>query len=255
MATTPLQPRHRPCATLRDQSIPCLLWFEDALAAHGVPTAVFDLYVLVEHLAEAEYALVAKGWAPAPLFGRDRHLLNEARSIPHRRLDPPRSMTGSNAMDEKSTTALREHRELPTTVLLPAANWGIPSLQDTGLLSTAGFVPPLALLIDGLVGFLLDLPVASTSETLQGRLGLQLAYLYRYCAGLKDQDFAQNLKLEHRQFHYDALSKPGLGTIPFVSEQRQNRAEIRKGQRQPQRNQWYLAPSCDTADERATAKP
>ncbi|KAH6842238.1 hypothetical protein B0I37DRAFT_381482 [Chaetomium sp. MPI-CAGE-AT-0009] len=112
--------------------------------------------------------------------------------------------------------------------------------------SAGDFVPPLALLIDGLVEVLLDLPVAPTFETLQGRLGVQLAYLYRYCAALKNQNLAENLKLEHRQFHYDALSKPGLGTMPFISEQRQIRAEIRKGDRQPQRNSWYLAPSSDT---------
>lgn len=232
---------------MRDQGVSCLLWFEDALAAYGVPTAVFDLYLLVDHLAEAEHALVAKGWTPAPLFSRDSHIhiLNGPQSIPHRRFDPPRSITSGNSMDEESTTTFREHPEPPTTVLLPAANWGIPSLRDAGLLSAGGFVPPLALLIDGLVGVLLDLPAAPNSEALQGHLGVQLAYLYRYCAGLKNQDFAHNLKLEHRQFHYDALSKPGLGTIPFVSQQRQNKIEILKGERQPQRNQWYLAPSCD----------
>ncbi|KAK4233912.1 hypothetical protein C8A03DRAFT_47643 [Achaetomium macrosporum] len=60
---------------------------------------------------------------------------------------------------------------------------------------------------------------------------------------LKTQDFAENLRLDHRQYHYDVLSKPGLGTIPFLREQRQIRDEIRDGKRQPQRNSWYLPPS------------
>lgn len=112
-------------------------------------------------------------------------------------------------------------------------------------------MPPLALLVDGLVEVLLDLPVTPTSETLQGHLGVQLAYLYRYCPVLKDRDFPESLKLEHRQFHSDALSKPGLGTIPFVDEQRRKRDEVRKGERQPQWNPWLLAPSCEFASRKA----
>ncbi|KAK3291469.1 uncharacterized protein B0H64DRAFT_469176 [Chaetomium fimeti] len=240
--TTTLRPRHEPCTILQNHGISCLLWFEDALAAHGVPTAVFDLYLLVNSLAGAEDALVAKGWTPAPQLSRGRHILSGSQCIPHRRLVPPKLMTARDAMEEGSTAPpSRGPPESPRVVLLPAANWGVSNL-DTRLPSGGGFVPPLALLIDGLVGVLMDLPVAPTSETLQGRLGTQLAYLYRYCAGLKNQNFAESLKLEHRQFHYDALSKPGLGTIPFISEQRQNRDEIRKGERQPQRNSWYLAP-------------
>ncbi|KAK4038390.1 hypothetical protein C8A01DRAFT_47963 [Parachaetomium inaequale] len=157
--------RHQPCDILRAQGIPFLLWFEDALAVYGVPTALFDLHLLA---------------TPGPT----------------------------------------------TTVLLSAADWGICNLENTRPSSPDGFVPPLAALVDGLVESLLDLPLAPASEALQSHL-----------------DFAEDLKVEHRQFHYDALSKPGLGTNPFIQEQRQIRDEIKEGGRQPQRNSWYLPPS------------
>jgi hypothetical protein len=69
-----------------------------------------------------------------------------------------------------------------------------------------------------------------------------VSYLYGHCRALKTQDFATQLKLEHQQFHYDALSKGRIGTVPFIEEQRQIRDEIRKGKRQPERNTWYMPP-------------
>jgi hypothetical protein len=196
------------------------------------------LHLLVDDLADAENALVAKGWTPASPFGRAPHLLNGPQCIPHRRLNPPGfAAAGLPAVPIQATPGPT------TTVLLSAAGWGVCSLEETRPSSSDGFVPPLAPLVDGLVESLLDLPLTPASEALQSHLGVQLAYLYRHCAVLKTQDFAEDLKLEHRQFHYDALAKPGLGTIPFVKEQRQIRDEIKKGERQPQRNSWYLPPS------------
>jgi len=72
----------------------------------------------------------------------------------------------------------------------------------------------------------LDLPSVQAFETIRNHLGVQLAYLYRHCNLLRTRDFVNELKFEHRQFHYDALSKPGLGSIPFVKEQRQIRDDI-----------------------------
>jgi hypothetical protein len=43
--------RHWPCHILREQGIPCVVWFEDAIAFHGVPTVVFDLYIIVPEIS------------------------------------------------------------------------------------------------------------------------------------------------------------------------------------------------------------
>ncbi|KAF2475535.1 uncharacterized protein BDR25DRAFT_382564 [Lindgomyces ingoldianus] len=50
MATNNSNPRHQPCYILHDHGIPCVVWFEDAVAYYGVPTIVFDLYVLVSDI-------------------------------------------------------------------------------------------------------------------------------------------------------------------------------------------------------------
>jgi hypothetical protein len=91
-----------------------------------------------------------------------------------------------------------------------------------------------------LIRTLLDLP--HLDSIVRDHLATQISYLYGHCDTLKDQGFAEQLMLEHRQFHYDALSKAGLGTVPFIREQRQIRDEIRSGRREPQRSSWYLPP-------------
>jgi hypothetical protein len=48
--------------------------------------------------------------------------------------------------------------------------------------------------------------------------------------------------MEHHQFHYDALSKPGLGTILFTKEQRQIRNDVHTKVETPATTQ-FLAPN------------
>ena len=218
--------RHEPCQILSNKGISCLVWFEDAIAHYGVPTVVFDLHLLVADLDEAVFALNAEGWTDkTEPDNRIGHFLDGTPSTSYRRLDPPvleQDMAGAT-----------------TTLLLAAKDWNVPTDKLLAL-STVGFVSPLCVLVDSLIASLLDAPV---DTAVSNHLAVHTAYLYRYCAALKPQDFATQLRLEHRQFHYDALSKPGLGSIPFIREQRQIRDEIRQGKRQPRRNPWYLAPS------------
>lgn len=227
--------RHEPCEVLRDQGIPCLVWFEDAIAPYGVPTVIFDLHLLVLSMDEATRALMDKGWTDAGPLKSNYHFL--MGSVSQRRLDPP----GMMAIKSHWPTPLGPPSKDPpgptTTVLLPAAYWNV-SVDDLRPCSPDGFLPPLAVLIDALIDSFLD----STSGPLQTRLATYVAYVYTHCKSLRIQDFAEQLKLEHRQFHYNALSKPGLGTSTFIEEQRQIRKEIREGKRQPQRNNWYLPP-------------
>jgi hypothetical protein len=95
--------------------------------------------------------------------------------------------------------------------------------------SPESFVPPLNLLIDALIDSLLD---ASPNTVLRTRLTTFVSYLYGHCTELNTKNFATNMRLDHRQFHYDALWGPEMGTVPFINKHRQIRDEIREGKRQ-----------------------
>ena len=47
---------------LLDHQVPYVIWFEDTLRHYGVPTALFDLYLLIPDLDEAAELLVKPGW-------------------------------------------------------------------------------------------------------------------------------------------------------------------------------------------------
>ena len=226
--------RHEPCVILRERGIPCVLWFEDALAKNGVPTVVFDLHLLVANVDEAALALHEAGWTDSkPLIN---HFLTD--SAGKRRLNPPGFSTV--AKGSRTWPPPPPSQEPPgptTTVLLLAADWNITD-QDLSQQLSEDFTPSLPLLLGALIDSLLDSP---SNTALRARLVTYVSYLYDHCALLKAQSFAENLKPEHRQFHCDALSKTTLGTAPFIEEQRQVREEVRAGKRQPHRWTWYLS--------------
>ena len=223
--------RHEPCTALRERDIPCLVWFEDAIAAYGVPTVVFDLHLLVPDLDEAARALIERGWTDAGPLNSTYHFL--MGPISQRRLNPPNyTPTVQKSNPWPPPPPSQDPPGPTTTVLLPAADWNVPT-EKLRPSSPEGFVPPLDLLLDALIDSLLDAP---SNTVLRTRLTTHVSYLYGHCTSLKTQDFAANIRLDHRQFHYDALSKPSMGTVPFIEEQRQIRDEIREGKRQPQRN-------------------
>lgn len=49
-------------ALLRESGIACSVWFEYALAHHGVPTVLFNLHILVDNIDAATEALIKRGW-------------------------------------------------------------------------------------------------------------------------------------------------------------------------------------------------
>jgi hypothetical protein len=195
---------------------------------------VFDVHVLVPDIDEAASVLIERGWIDAGPPTNIYHFLTGP--FPQRRLKPPAPET----TQEPDTDQPNNYTpKLTTTVLLPASNWNVP-IDNLRPRSPDEFVPPLPILLDAMIDSLLDSP---DDCALRSHLVVLVGYLYTYCKTLKTQDFAKNLRLDHRQYHYDVLSKPGRGTIPFLREQRQIRAEIREGKRRPQRNSWYLPPS------------
>ena len=118
-------------------------------------------------------------------------------------------------------------RQGPTTVLLSAQDCNV-SLKDLSLTMDA-VIPPLPVLMDSFISSVLDAPPDSE---LEGRLGLQLSYLYGYCADTKCPTLVDGLHFENRQFHTDALTGQTVAASGLLCWHRLVRRELVEGKRQ-----------------------
>lgn len=211
--------RYEVCSLLQEHKIHCAIWFEDALGHYGVPTVVFDLYLLVPDIETTAEILQQHGWQTAPRHERDEFGFLEDTpmlKVPLRyfRMIPP-------DWDKE-----KEER----TVLMPACTWNITEEQ---LLQTATgpdrFTPALPMLLDSLIDAWLDAG-AHKDERLLGHLGMQIGYIYGYVSQVKDPSFAEQLRPEHCQFHLDCLAERGVGTLPFLNRHRLVRERLLNGQ-------------------------
>lgn len=210
--------RYSVCQVFFDHQIPHAIWFEGALTHYGVPTVVFDLYVLVEDFELAANILARAGWT----FDMQKpHLIGNAEvdlmDFPQQRLISPDSLT--------------------RTVLLPAKDWKFPLTSDTRVeyaplenKSTYRMLPfpQLAGLLDALIENWLDCP--SNDAMLLIVLAYQISYLYAHVPALKQKSFAEQIKYEHRQFHFDVLAGMETGALPFRRDQRAIRDAMLQGQ-------------------------
>ncbi|XRM46504.1 hypothetical protein ABZX51_009535 [Aspergillus tubingensis] len=209
--------RYNVCQVLMNHHISHTIWFEDALDYYGVPTAVFDLYILVQDIDMAANILAKAGW----LFDMHiPHLVGNAQvnlvDFPQQRLISPDGET--------------------RTVLLPATDWKFPLTSDTRLEFVPLEVmpslkvpfPPLANFLDALIESWLDCP--SSYEMLSLVLACQISYLYAHVPALKEKSFADQLRFEHRQFHLDVLAGMETGTIPFRKHHLAIRDALLRGQ-------------------------
>jgi hypothetical protein len=236
MATTDRNPRHLPCHILHDSNLPCVVWFEDAIANYGVPTVLFDLYILVQDLKTAAQVLVKNGWNLVPQ--EKGKIGNAIVDLPQRRLTPPSQYIRQAELPTSHPRTSNFPPPLPdkllpgptTTVLLPAADWNF-SLAGVGAENTKTSMntvfPPLADLTDALIDSLLDCP--SDDDMLYTHLAVQITYLYGWSPELKEKVFAEQLIYEHRQYHLDVVSGMSHGTVPFISHQRTIRDASRQG--------------------------
>lgn len=222
-------PRHRACHILRRCGTPSVAWFEDALRTYGVPTVVFDLYLLVQNIEIAANVLEQNGWIAVPQQRGKIGLANLDLTLhPQIRLEPTREECAGDRSAKGPQTRTRvgsflsSKIEPPTIVLLPAAEWNFD--LDKATCST-NFLPSLDDLFDGLLRSLLD----CSDQALQDHLNVQLAYLYGYAPELQDRLFAERLLYEYRQYHLDVRSGMTYGTLSFVKHQRQIREALRKG--------------------------
>ena len=213
----PREPRYKVSQVLSNKQVPHAIWFEDALVYYGVPTAVFDLYILVEDIDLASNTLATAGWT---FDMQGPHRIGNAEVdlevFPQQRLISPDNQT--------------------RTVLLPAADWKFPLTLDTPLQhptvkndpSQRVPLPPLPGLLDALIECWLDCP-SDDSMLLLG-LACQIFYLYTYVPALKEKSFAEKMKYENRQFHLDVLMGMKAGTVRFRNHQRAIRDALRQGQ-------------------------
>ena len=200
------EPRYSVCQVLSDHQVPYTIWFEDALYHYRVPTVLFDLYILVPDLDEAAAVLVTAGWV---IDSQGRHKIGNAKvDFPQRRLLSPKGRT--------------------LAVLLPAEEWKFPLIASPPVDHATNFsFPPLSGLIDALIETWLDCP--SDDCMLLIHLACQISYLYAHAPGLKRREFAEEMKYEHRQFHFDVVAGMQTGTIPFRKHQRGIRDALRQG--------------------------
>ncbi|KAG4430211.1 hypothetical protein IFR05_014313 [Cadophora sp. M221] len=109
-----------------------------------------------------------------------------------------------------------------STILLPAFEWYY-AFPET---SPENFIPSLPALLDCLIDKLLDDPL--TECDFFNHLAMLILYLYEYSPDVKRRSFAEELKYDHRQFHYDRSSGMSAG-LPFIRHQRKIRDALRNG--------------------------
>lgn len=152
--------RYSPAHALHRAGQRCVVFFEDAGAYHGVPTCLFDLYLLVDDIDAAAGVLTGGRWVPVP---SKRRIGNSTVDVDLRRL------------------ARRDVEQQPAqdVVLLSARDWYFD-------LAASNTFPPLVPLVNALY----DTIFHGTWSQFRWS-SLHLSYLYGHVPGLKDLDVAQ----------------------------------------------------------------
>ena len=176
---------HEGAKALKACDIPCILWGEDLLIHFGVPTVIFDRFLLVANPQVASLKLESLGFHRLPPNPRYRYL--EELTQDSIRLSNPSDQRGDENVDH------------PALVLLPSAAWHFPfnELSD--------FVPPLHTVIESYIDTWLD---AKTLD-FRSRLKTHIAYLKDYVQDVKAPGFPSLLKYEYqRDFWRSYLKSP-----------------------------------------------
>lgn len=220
--------RYDACRALQAAGVSCTLWFEDAVRYHGVPTHLFDIYILVEDVAQAERVLVDAGW---PRTTINLHMVGSTTlsspvvrlvppgmdPIPPPKPPPPPLLEGNGSVLYR----------LPTTVaLLPAHVWS----YDLTTHPRDSFFPPLPALLDAMI----DTTLSDSEDMAHERraVSTHMIYLHYYIHEIRDTSFVKSLRFDNRQFHNDLCAGMMIGTVQVADHGRRVREEIRQGKRQ-----------------------
>ncbi|KAL2131010.1 hypothetical protein VTI74DRAFT_5669 [Chaetomium olivicolor] len=185
--------RYTACELLYKAGIPAAIWLEDALSYHGVPTLVFDLFLLVPDVDAAAQVLVRSGYKRGQLsLG-----LRAIRQFDN--LYTPPQTTSTTHEDHDSVAGAN-------VVLLPAKEW-FHQLPATAEAMTDWF-PTLHQLLTTLIRKWLSLE--EQEEDLRLRIVIFIDYIYSYVDAVKAPGFELQLPREYRVFHSDQLQ--GINT-------------------------------------------
>jgi hypothetical protein len=219
--------RYSACRVLKENGMSCFIWNEDALAYYGVKTIVFSLYLVVSNVHKARQVLIKEGWLEPPPFFKGPYIDIEEETSYLLAPESAESFPGKPALESGNCSHV--------VALQSAADWNI-NLPDVSSHSycypqhfdCCSFIPTLSVLLDSLIDKWLDCP--ENLSAFHSHLSVLLAYLYRYVPIMKLTAFAESLKKEHRQYHFDVLSGINTGTIIFRAHSRMIRDSIRKGE-------------------------
>ncbi|KAL2015870.1 hypothetical protein VTK56DRAFT_4667 [Thermocarpiscus australiensis] len=203
---TKLPPRYTACELLYKAGIPAAVWLEDALSYHGVPTLVFDLFLLVPDVDAAAQVLVSSGYTR----GQPSLALRAIRQF-------------DNLYNPPQTTTREDRGSIPgpDVVLLPAGEW-FYQLPATTAEMTDWF-PTLPQLLTSLIGKWLSLE--EEESDLRLRIAIFIGYIYSYVDAVKAPGFEQQLPREYRVFHSDqvqGINAEALGTFRCQQHYLQN---------------------------------
>lgn len=202
--------RYTPCWSLLCAGVPCVVLFEDASAYHGVPTCLFDLYILVDDI-DAAATVIARdpGWVPVAT--RKNTIGNSTVDVPLVRLGPP---------SEGSTTPTHEPSHI---VLLRARDWFF-NLTDV----EESFFPPLLPLLNALYRTLFEGTYGQRQWT-----SLHLSYLYGHTLNWRNWKDKKPIPIEDlceaaRPVHLDVRLGWGL-THALLRKRLGNQGKMQPG--------------------------
>ena len=166
---------HEGTKALKSCSIPFAVWGEDLLRHFGVPTIIFDHFLLVPNPETAASKLESRGFHPLPPNPRYCFLEELTRN--------------SIRLSHASGQHIDDHLAV---VLLPADAWHF----SMSLLSPkSDIIPPLPAVIESYIDTYLD------AEMLYFRchLSTHMAYLAEYVRDTKDPGFPGMLRYKYQQ--------------------------------------------------------
>ncbi|OJD16047.1 hypothetical protein AJ78_03760 [Emergomyces pasteurianus Ep9510] len=210
--------RYSACRLLQESGIPCYLWAEDTLAYYGVPTVVFGVQIVVSDIKKAADALVERGWHPPPSDFEPKYIdIKEATCY---LVEPQCKSVG--LLDNVVALTAASDWDIKLPEIATQKSW---HRQRT---ARWPFIPPLHQFLDSLIRRWLNTPDAHFF--FRSHIGCFLGYLYGYIPILKLREFADYLKVEHRQYHLDVIAGVSYTREPFRIHSQKIRDSILRGE-------------------------
>ena len=190
--------RTEACRLLHSEGLPCTIWGEDALAHHGIPTFVFDVFLLVNDVEKSKQTLLKHGFEPAPPNPRFKRIA--ALSSNAVRIAKPVAQLDSNGQNESELEAADRQTGV---ILLLARDWHyeIPKHSST---SISDSFPSLWDHLNSLISVYQS--QSPTDYAMICHIAVHIGYFYLYTDEIWQPDSEKHLLLENRQLHLDYLA-------------------------------------------------